>query len=97
MARIYDKYPALKGKDPDVRARRYVTPNRVVWTSKGEGAEITGEESLLLPRAEQISFGEKERSLKSGNVNNENLLTESFVKSVRGFSSSHVKNGTRVI
>ena len=58
MARIYDKYPALLGKDPDVRSRRYITPTRIVWTSREEGAEMEGEESLLLARAEQISFGD---------------------------------------
>lgn len=58
MLRIYDKYPALKGKNPDVRSRRYITPTRVVWTSREEGADIEGEDSLLLARAEQICFGD---------------------------------------
>lgn len=58
MARIYDKYPALLGKDPDVRSRRYITPVRIVWTSREEGAQIEEENSLLLARAEQISFGD---------------------------------------
>lgn len=58
MTKVYDKYPVLQGKDPDVRARRYITPARVVWTSREQGAEIAGEENLLLARAEQISFGD---------------------------------------
>ncbi|MBQ4046952.1 MAG: alpha-L-rhamnosidase [Clostridia bacterium] len=57
MNKVYDKFPRLAGKDPDTRARRYVTPTRILWTSREDGAQISGEESLLLPRAEQISFG----------------------------------------
>lgn len=58
MAKIYDKFPALIGKDSDIRSRRYITPARIVWTNREEGAEIEGEDSLLLARAEQISFGD---------------------------------------
>ncbi len=57
MAKIYDKYPALMGKDPDVRSRRYITPTRIVWTSREDGADIRGEENLLLARSEQITLG----------------------------------------
>lgn len=47
MIKIYDKYPVLKGKDLDVRSRRYLTPARIAWTSREEGADITEEESTL--------------------------------------------------
>ena len=57
MAKVYDKFPVLTGKDPDVRARRYLTPTRIVWTSRDDGADVRGEEALLLARDEQISFG----------------------------------------
>ena len=56
MARIYDKFPQLMGKDPDVRARRYLTPTRIVWSTLDEGAEITGIENLLIPKREQITL-----------------------------------------
>ena len=56
MARIYDKNPALTGKDPDVRSRRYITPTRIVWSSKDDGAEISGMEHLLEPKTEQITL-----------------------------------------
>lgn len=57
MAHIYDKFPALKGKDTDNRTRRYITPQRIVWTSASEGANVQGTENLLIPKEEQISFG----------------------------------------
>ena len=34
MTKIYDKFPALTGKDADPRSRRYITPTRIVWTSR---------------------------------------------------------------
>ena len=46
MARIYDKFPILNGKDPDERSRRYLTPPRIVWSTLDEGAEITGMENV---------------------------------------------------
>lgn len=58
MASIYDKFPQLTGKDPDIRSRRYITPSRIVWTSRENGAQIQGEENLLQSRAEQISFAD---------------------------------------
>ncbi len=59
MARIYDKNPKLLGKDPDVRSRRYITPCRIVWTSRENGADVANEECLLTPRAEQLVFADK--------------------------------------
>ena len=59
MARIYDKNPKLLGKDPDVRSRRYITPCRIVWTSRENGADVANEEFLLTPRAEQLVFADK--------------------------------------
>ena len=56
MARIYDKFPILNGKDPDERSRRYLTPTRIVWSTLDEGAEITGMENLLTPKREQITL-----------------------------------------
>ncbi len=56
MSKIYDKFPVLIGKDPDERSRRYLTPVRVVWTSKEEGAEIDGVENLLCGKREQITL-----------------------------------------
>ncbi|MBQ8742443.1 MAG: alpha-L-rhamnosidase [Clostridia bacterium] len=56
MARIYDKFPTLLGKDPDVRTRRYLTPTRIVWSTLDEGAEITGIDNLLTPKREQITL-----------------------------------------
>ena len=56
MARIYDKYPNLIGKDADVRSRRYLTPTRIVWSSAEDGAEIVGAENLLEPKREQITL-----------------------------------------
>ncbi|MGM9625440.1 MAG: alpha-L-rhamnosidase C-terminal domain-containing protein [Eubacteriales bacterium] len=56
MARIYDKYPVLNGKDPDVRSRRYLVPTRIVWSSAQDGAEIIGAEHLLEPKREQITL-----------------------------------------
>ena len=47
MARIYDKFPILNGKDPDERSRRYLTPTRIVWSTLDEGAEITGMEDEI--------------------------------------------------
>ena len=40
MAKVYDKFPLLAGKDPDVRSRRYITPARIVWTSGEDGADV---------------------------------------------------------
>lgn len=56
MTRIYDKYPALIGKEPDPRSRRYITPARIVWSSLEEGATIENVESLLIPKPEQINL-----------------------------------------
>ena len=58
MAKVYEKFEALRGKDTDPRCRRYMTPTRVVWTSEKDGAEVIGAENLLLAREEQISFGQ---------------------------------------
>jgi alpha-L-rhamnosidase len=58
MSKIYEKIPALQGSDPDVRSRRYITPTRVLWTSREEGADVSFEDSLLLERSQQISFGD---------------------------------------
>ena len=58
MTKLYDKNPALVGKDTDMRSRRYISPTRVVWTSAAEGAEVKGAENLLLAREEQMSFGD---------------------------------------
>ena len=58
MIKLYDKNPALMGKDTDMRSRRYISPTRVVWTSAAEGAEVKGAENLLLAREEQMSFGD---------------------------------------
>ena len=60
MAKVYDKFPLLAGKDPDVRSRRYITPARIVWTSREDGADVEGAENLTLAREEQISFGMKD-------------------------------------
>jgi len=32
MSRVYDLFPHLAGREPDTRARRYLTPVSVVWT-----------------------------------------------------------------
>ena len=58
MTKLYDKNPALMGKDTDMRSRHYISPTRVVWTSATEGAEVKGAENLLLAREEQMSFGD---------------------------------------
>ncbi len=56
MAKIYDKFPTLAGKDPDPRSRRYLTPTRIVRTSAEDGAEIDGAENLLDAKREQITL-----------------------------------------
>ena len=56
MARIYDKYENLRGKDTDPRSRRYLTPTRIVWSSKEDGAQLSGEEFLMEPKREQITL-----------------------------------------
>lgn len=44
----------LMGKEQDIRSRRYITPTRVVWTSREEGEVVEGEDSLLIALSEQI-------------------------------------------
>lgn len=58
MAKIYEKFAELRGKDTDPRSRRYLVPTRIVWTSAEEGADVRGAENLLVPSVEQVTFSE---------------------------------------
>ena len=40
----------------DVRVRRFLTPQRIVWTSDGEGCRVTGTDILLEDREPQINL-----------------------------------------
>ena len=44
----------------DVRVRRFLTPQRIVWTSQGDRCSVTGTEYLLEDREPQINLYAKD-------------------------------------
>lgn len=51
-----EKKEILEKSREDNRVRRFLTPQRVVWTSEGENCAITGIENLLEDREPQINL-----------------------------------------
>lgn len=68
--KIYDQ------SEPDVRVRRFLTPQRIVWKSEGPQCSVTGESCLLVPHEKQIHFNIKDKCVLSSREENAGLLLD---------------------